>query len=130
MATIAGIILAVMPIVGLRTIGPEGTRFFYILSSNLGFATEFGVAVFVGAFSLLIVRSRVLPPVIGWLGVLVALVSIIGSAAVATTKDAIFSVAFVGFISFLVWVLVVSILMLRGAREPAAVTPAPAASAA
>ena len=102
MATIAGIILAVMPIVGAAS--ARRSRFFYILSSNLGFATEFGVAVFVGAFSLVIVRSRVLPPVIGWLGVLVALVSIIGSAAVATTKDAIFAVAFVGFISFLVWV--------------------------
>ncbi len=129
MATIAGILLAVMPIVGVATLGKEPTRLFYILSSNLGFATEFGVAVFVGAFSLVIVRSRVLPPVIGWLGVLVALVSIIGSAAVATTKDAIFSFAFVGFIAFLLWVLVVSILMLRGAGQERAPAPAPAPAA-
>lgn len=130
MAGIAGIILAVIPIYGVATLGKEPTRLFYVLSSNLGFATEFGVAVFVGAFSLVIVRSRVLPPIIGWLGLLVALVSIVGGAAVATTDDAIFAVAFAGFISFLVWVIIVSILMLRSAREPAAVTPAPAASAA
>ena len=97
--------------------GPRGTRFFYILSSNLGFATLFGTTVLVGAFSLVILRSRVLPAVIGWLGLLVALVSIIGGAAVATTEDAFFYFAFAGFISFLVWVLIVSILMLRRPTE-------------
>ena len=117
MAGLAGILLAVLPIVGLRSIGPEGIRFFYILSSNLGFATVFGVAVFVGAFSLVIVRSLVLPGLIGALGLLVALVAIVGGAAVATTEDTIFYFAFAAFIAFLVWVLIVSILMLLRPSE-------------
>ncbi|MEX1008282.1 MAG: hypothetical protein WD271_10620 [Acidimicrobiia bacterium] len=120
LATIGGVTLAVLPIVGVRTLGTGGARTFYLLSTNLAISTEFGLAVFLGAFSALIIRSRVLPPVLGWLGALIALVAVVGGAAVATTRDAIFVVAFVAFLAFLVWVLVVSILMLRGPQESAA----------
>jgi hypothetical protein len=120
MATVAGVILAVMPTVGTRTLGSSGTRIFYILSANLGIASVFGVAVFVGAFSALIIRSGVLPSLLGWVGALIALVALVGGAAVATTRDAIFIVAFGGFLAFLVWVLAVSILMLRGPQGSAA----------
>jgi hypothetical protein len=129
MATLAGILLAVLPIVGVRIIPHQEIRFFFILSSNIGFATEFGVAVFVGAFSLVIMRSRVLPPMLGWLGALLALITLVGGATVATTRDAIFDVAFVGFLGFLIWVLAVSILMLRGAGSERAPAPAPTPAA-
>ncbi len=130
MATIAGIVLAVIPLTGgLHNVGSGGARFFYVLSTNLGIATEFGIAVFVGAFSIIIIRSRALPVVLGWLGVLVALLGIAGGAVVATTRDAVFYVAYAGFIGFLLWTLVVSILMLRGSGAEAA-SPTPAASTA
>lgn len=129
MATIAGIVLAVLPIIGTHTFDKHTARFFYILSTNLGIATEFGVAVFVGAFSLLIIRSHVLPSILGWLGLLVALLGIVGGPVVASTRDAFFYFAFAGFISFLIWTLIVSILMLRGAGAEAA-SPTPAASTA
>jgi hypothetical protein len=45
MAAIGGVLLAVMPIVGARSLGSTGVRFFYILSTNLAVATEFALAV-------------------------------------------------------------------------------------
>jgi hypothetical protein len=112
MATIGGIVLAVIPVIGTHTFNGEQIRFFYILSSNLAVATEFGIVAFVGAFSLLIIRRGVLPPIMGWLGLIVALLGIVGSPIVSSTRDVFFYLAFAGFISFLVWALIVSILML------------------
>ncbi len=117
MATVGGVMLSAVPIIGVRTLGPNGARIFYIISTNLAIATEFGAAVFLLAFSVMIIRYAMLPVVMGWLGVLIAIVSIVGGAAVATTRDAIFGIAFGGFIAFLVWVVIVSILMFLRARD-------------
>jgi hypothetical protein len=117
MATIGAINLAVIPVIGTHTFDHPQIRIFYILSSNLAVATEFGAAVFVGAFSLLIIRRAILPPIMGWLGLIVALLGIVGGPVVSSTRDAFFYVAFAGFVSFLVWALIVSILMLLRPTE-------------
>jgi hypothetical protein len=88
------------------------------MSSNIAVGTEIGIVVFVLFFSLVIIRSRVLPAVMGWLGLVVAAIAVVGGAVVSTTKDAIFYVSFTGFGTFLLWTLVVSILMLRGPSVP------------
>jgi hypothetical protein len=130
MATVGAIILAVVAIEGAKKVDKSGLiRFFYILSSNIAVATSFGIAVFVGAFSIVIIRSRVLPVVLGWLGALIALTAVVGGPIVSSTRDAFFYISFAAFIAFLLWVLIVSILMLRGAGAEAA-SPAPAASTA
>jgi len=118
MATIGAVSLAVIPVIGTHTFGRQQIRYFYILSSNLAVATMFGAAAFVGAFSLLIIRRHVLPPVIGWLGLIVALVGIVGGPVVSSTRDTFFYIAFVGFVAFLVWVVIVSILMFARGGEP------------
>ncbi len=70
-AAIGGVLLAVVPIVGVGTVGGPGpARFFYVLSTNVGTATEIGIAALIGSFSAVIIRSRVLPSVLGWLGAL------------------------------------------------------------
>ena len=117
MATMGAINLAVIPVIGTHTFERSQIRYFYILSTNIAVATMFGAAVFVGAFSLLIIRRRVLPPIIGWLGLIVALLGIVGGPVVSSTRDAFFYVAFAGFISFLVWVVIVSIVMFVHGRE-------------
>ena len=117
MATIGAVNLAVIPVIGTHTFADSQVRYFYIMSTNLAVATLFGAAVFVGAFSLLIIRRHVLPPVIGWLGLLVALLGILGGPVVSSTRDSFFYVAFVAFISFLVWVIIVSILMFLEGRD-------------
>ena len=125
MATIAGVLLAAMGIVGPRATGAS-TRFLFILSFNIGVATEFGIVVFVGAFSVVIIRSRALPAIVGWLGVLVALISIPGGAVVASTRDAFFYIGFATFVGFLLWVVIVSVIMLtRGGADAPSPVPAP-----
>jgi hypothetical protein len=116
-ATIGAVSLAVIPVIGTHTFAHTQIRYFYILSTNIAVATMFGAAVFVGAFSLLIIRRHVLPPIMGWLGLLVALLGIIGGPVVSSTRDAFFYVALVGFIAFLVWVVIVSILMFMQSND-------------
>jgi hypothetical protein len=132
MATIGAVSLAVIPVIGTHAFERSQIRYFYILSTNIAVATMFGAAVFVGAFSLLIVRRHVLPPIIGWLGLIVALLGIVGGPVVSSTRDAFFYVAFAGFVSFLVWVVIVSILMFvsgHGASEIDAVSISDSATA-
>jgi hypothetical protein len=114
---IAGVILAVVPLVGLSTVGAGGARFFYVFSANTGTSSLVGIAALIGAFSVVIIRSRILPVVLGWLGVLVALIALVGAAVVATTNDTLFTISFIGFTAASLWVLIVSIFMLRGTRE-------------
>jgi hypothetical protein len=120
-ATLAGVILGVVAILGVPASGgASGTKFFYVLSTNVGAATNFGVALFIGAFSAVIIRSRILPVALGWIG---ALLFLVGGATVATTDDAFFVIGFIAFFAFLLWVLVVSVLMLRGpSAEPVSST--------
>jgi hypothetical protein len=117
MATIGAVSLAVIPVIGTHTFGRGQIRYFYILSTNLAVATMFGAAVFVGAFSLLIIRRHVLPAIMGWLGLVVAVLGIVGGPVVSSTRDTFFYVALVGFISFLAWVVIVSILMFVQGRD-------------
>jgi len=112
MATVGAVILSAIPLVGARTLGLVTTRTLYVVATNLGVATLAGIAAFLLAFSVVIIRTEVLPRIMGWLGVLVGIICIVGGATVATDRDAVFDVAFVGFITALLWVLVVSIIML------------------
>ena len=117
MATIGAVSLAVIPVIGTHTFGNSQIRYFYILSTNLAVATLFGAAIFVGAFSLLIIRRHVLPSVIGWLGLIVAVLGVVGGPVVSSTRDVFFYISFAAFISFLVWVIIVSILMFVEGRD-------------
>ncbi len=119
LASVGAIVLAFVPIAGTRRLGSEGTRFFYILSSNVAVGAEIGIVVFLTFFSIVIVRSRILPVVMGWLGLVIALIAVVGVAIVSTTSDGIFYTAFTGFGAFLLWVIVVSILMFVRAGQPA-----------
>jgi hypothetical protein len=127
MATVGTILLGVLGIVGVGTSGglnASGAKFFYILATNLTMGTNFGIAVFLAAFSAVIIRSRVFPVVLGWLGALIALVAVVAGGYVASTRDFFFVVSFVAFIGFALWMLIVSVLILRGPRMPEAVSPA------
>src|SRR5829696_6180341 len=98
MATVGAVSLAVIPVIGTQTFAPPQVRYFYILSTNIAVATMFGAAIFVIAFSMLIIRRHVLPPIMGWLGLIVALLGILGCPVVSSTRDAFFYLAFAGFV--------------------------------
>ena len=116
---LGGILLAVMPIIGVKTLGAAGVRTFYIMATCVGFLTLFGVATLILASSIVFLRSRAMPTVVGWYGVLAAVVALVGGAATVSTRDAIFTVGFISFLLATLWLLIVSILMLRRAPEAA-----------
>jgi hypothetical protein len=60
-----------------------------------------------------------MPKLLGWFGALVALLAVVGSAIAVSTRDAFFTVSFVSFLAFAIWLLIVSVLMLRGPKAPA-----------
>ncbi|MGZ4757393.1 MAG: hypothetical protein ACXWA9_21025 [Acidimicrobiia bacterium] len=124
MATIGGIGLGVLGITGVAgTGGPNTTRFVYIFSTNLAVATAFGLAIFVASFSAVILRSGFMPKALGWIGAVIALVALASGGIVASTRDVFFDLSFAAFAAFSLWLLIVSVLMLRGAgSEPPAVS--------
>ena len=92
-AGIGGIMLGALPIIGVRTLGPGGARAFYVVATCLGFAALFGIAVLV--------------------------VSVFGGYAVASTRDELMALGVIGFLGALLWVVILSVFMLRRAPEPA-----------
>lgn len=120
-AMVGSIITAVLatPGVGVGT-GAGGVRFFYILGTALFGGVGIGVIAFAGAFSVVIIRTRVLPSFVGWFGLLVAIVWIPGAAVMSTTRDEVYYITFAGFLLFALWALVTSITMLRRPVEASA----------
>jgi hypothetical protein len=113
-AMVGSIVTAVLatPGVGVGT-GAGGVRFFYILGTALFGGVGIGIIAFAGAFSVVIIRTRVLPSFVGWFGLLVAIVWIPGAAVMSTTRDEVYYITFAGFLLFALWALVTSITMLR-----------------
>lgn len=113
----SGLIANAMALRGVAgTGGADGTKFFYTLSWMFNAASAIGIAIFIGAFSVAIVRTGILPKVLGWFGELVALVLVIGAASMASENDTLFTLVFVGLAGALIFVLAASILMLRAPR--------------
>jgi hypothetical protein len=85
-------------------------------------------ALFLGLFllaaSLVIVRTKVLPRWMGWLGLVGGAAYVVGSFSVADQRGPIALPAVVGFMIFLVWTIVTSaVLVLHAAREGRSVAP-------
>jgi hypothetical protein len=120
MAAIGGFGLGVLGITGVAGAGGANTtRFVYIYSTNLAVATVFGMAVFVAAFSIVILRSGFMPKALGWIGAVIALAALASGGIVASTRDLFFGLSFGVFFAFSLWLLVVSVMMLRGAGSEA-----------
>ena len=118
---VGGVVMSVVAIVGPAQIGLQGTRFFYLLFNGLGAAGGMAIALFIGSFSSVIIRTGVLPRVMGWLGALDALVLLAAGGAVASTRDIFFLLGFIGFVGAAAWILVTSVLMFRAATPSRAV---------
>jgi hypothetical protein len=89
---------------------------------------NFGVAVLVAATGVAILRTGVFPAWLGGPSLVIALGWIVAGLVVATDATAIFTLGFIVFLFWLVWVLLVSFFMFRPqAAEPeTAVAPTPA----
>jgi len=73
----------------------------------------FAALVFVEAASLVILRTKFLPAWLGWLGLLSALLWLVAGAAVSTEDDTIFALGFAAFLVWALWLLVLSVLLVR-----------------
>ena len=116
---ISGVILAVLPIAANRPIDAPQLRTVYLLGSAVGFMSLFGISALIGAASVVFVRSRVMPAVLGWFGIFVALLVLVGAYGTVSTRDAVMAFGFASYLLSTLWVLVTSILMFRDAREGA-----------
>jgi len=97
--------------------GLTGTKFFYLLGTNLTSLVAIGTALLVGSVSAGILRTGMMPKWLGWLGALVALLSVGGSLIGVSGNDSVMGILFISFLTFSLWLVIVSIVMLR---KPAA----------
>lgn len=89
------------------------------------------LALFVFSASVVIVQSGVVGRWIGWLGILAALLLVVGTLWIFTEDDesALAILVFVGLPLTVLWVLILSISMLRTPTRASASTPSPAPAA-
>jgi hypothetical protein len=124
---VSAVLLGVMAIVGPGALGGGDTRTLYLLTNNLLAVGAMGLALFIGAFATVIIQRGVLPPVLGWLGGVIAVVLLAAGGGVASTRVVFFVLGFVGILGFALWTIVVSVLMYRA---PSRAAPPPPVSAA
>ena len=60
-----------------------------------------------------------MPVWLGYLGIVTAVVALIGAGATVSTNDTLFTFGFIGFLLAALWILILSVLMLRSAPEAA-----------
>ena len=118
LTTTGGVVLGAVAILKLQNgIEPAGVRFFYVLGNMLVIAAGFGVIVLIGATSLIVARTGIMPKWIAVLGLVDVLLWFVATGAVTSTKDFVFYFSLAAFGLFAIWVLSVSIMMLRSAGE-------------
>lgn len=123
-AGVSSVVYAVVAMVGeLGAGGTSSTKFYYLLGTNLTGIVAIGTALTVGAVSAGIFRTGMMPKWVGWLGGLVVVVSIGGSLIAVSGNDIVFTLAFVSYLTFALWLVIVSVLMLR---RPVGAAPEPA----
>lgn len=102
----------------INSVGPQGARFFFLLTTIIAAAASFGLAAAVAAISVAGLRG-LLPPWLSWVGTLLALAWLVASLGSVSTNDTLTNVWGIVFLVWLVWVLAVSIVLARELREPA-----------
>lgn len=93
-------------------LGPSGTKAFYLLAVIFFAFASFTLAVFVSAVSVLILRYRFVEPWLGWIGEGLALLWLVAGVGVADDNTAIFTVGFIAFLIWAVWIVVLALLLL------------------
>jgi hypothetical protein len=114
---LGGIVLAVLPLTR-SSLTAGSLRTLYVLSTDIAFMALFGIATLTLSASVVFIRSHVMPAWLGYLGILTGIVALIGAGATVSTNDTLFGFGFAGYVLSALWVLILSILMLRGSREP------------
>jgi len=117
-AAMAGVVAITIAAVGsgiaaYGALHPAESAGTYRLSAVVFGILSFAALVFVEATSIVIMRTKFLPAWLGWIGTLVAVLWLVGGAAVSTENDTIFVIAFVAFLAWALWLIVVSVMLFR-----------------
>ena len=115
LTTVGGIILGATIILKLQNgfAKPSDVRLFYVLGNNFVISGGFGIIVLIASVSLLVLRTGMMPRWVAAVGGVDLVLWIVACGGVTSTKDFIFYFGFGAFVVFAIWVLIVSILMLR-----------------
>lgn len=117
---VSAVVYSAVAIVGpLGTGGLAETRLLYLVGTNVNSLIGIGTALAVGAASAGILRSGMMPKWIAWWGGLVVVLSLAGSFVAMSTRDAVMLASFLSFLAFAIWLLAVSVVMLRRPAAPA-----------
>jgi hypothetical protein len=90
----------------------SATKAFYVLAVIVLSFAAFGLAVFVSATSVMILRHSLVERWLGWIGVAIAGLWLIAGIGVADNNTAIHTVGFIAFLLWAGWILVLAVLML------------------
>ena len=89
----------------------------WALFNTAGGAGAIGVFIHLLSTSALGFRSKMLPQWASGLGLIAALVNLVGSLSIASDSSAIFAFAIIGFFAWSLWILVVTVVLWKA--EPA-----------
>jgi hypothetical protein len=95
---------------------PGTSRAFYALVIQASDLTFFPLVAFTGASALVILRTKALPAWLGWLGIVVAVLSLSRGTAFFVEVGPFSSAGMlenVGIMAFMLWLLLMSILLVR-----------------
>lgn len=95
---------------------PDTSRAFYALVIEASDLTFFPVVAFTGASALVILRTKALPGWLGWLGAVVAVLSLSRGTAFFVESGPFSSAGvleIVAVMAFILWILLTSILLVR-----------------
>jgi hypothetical protein len=101
-----------------RDVG-SASKFFFVLSFVLIAAAGFAILVHIAAVTSLSYRRRLFAPWINVIGWISALLFLIGTINVATDASAFNIIGLLGFLTWCVWIVVISLQMWNRAASPA-----------
>ena len=106
----------------LTSLGLLGARFFYTLSTVVIAMASFSLAVLVIATSVAAIRAKVFPVWLGWLGVVLGVLWVVAGLGVATDNSVIFTLGFIAFLLWVIWILVISFFLFQPQEQTASAT--------
>ncbi len=100
-------------------LGAGGVKGFYLLAVILLAFSSFAAAVFTSAVAVMVLRFGFVERWLGWAGEIIAALWLIAGIGVADDNTAIFTLGFITFLLWAVWLLLLAVLLLTREAPPA-----------